>query len=122
YDFPYRSCGLQGFAIGGRPGRNASETQSIRNRRHATTAACPASQVIMSFSTIRFHPGPRVATITLNRPPLNIINLEMLDELNTAWSEIEDLKAQVAVILGSGERAFSAGVDVSDHAPGKVET
>src|SRR5262249_40421188 len=39
-----------------------------------------------------------------------------------AWSEIEDLKAQVAVILGSGERAFSAGVDVSDHAPGKVET
>jgi len=76
----------------------------------------------MSFSSIRFHPGPRVATIELNRPPLNIINLEMLDELNAAWSEIEDLKAQVAVISGAGDRAFSAGVDVSDHAPGRVET
>ena len=50
----------------------------------------------MSFSTIRFHPGPRVASIVLNRPPLNIINLEMLSELNAAWSEVEDLKAQVA--------------------------
>jgi cyclohexa-1,5-dienecarbonyl-CoA hydratase len=75
----------------------------------------------MSFSTIQFHPGPRVASIVLNRPPLNIINLEMLDELNAAWSEVEDLKAQVAVIAGAGERAFSAGVDVADHAPGKIE-
>ena len=76
----------------------------------------------MSFSTIEFHPGPRVATVLLHRPPLNIINLEMLDELNAAWSEIEDLKTQVVVISGAGDRAFSAGVDVADHAPGKIET
>lgn len=75
----------------------------------------------MSFSTVQFHPGPRVATIVLNRPPLNIINLEMLHELDGAWSEIEALKAQVAVISGAGDRAFSAGVDVADHAPGKIE-
>jgi len=76
----------------------------------------------MSFSTIQFHPGPRVASIVLNRPPLNIINLEMITELNAVWSEIEDLKAQVAVLSGAGGRAFSAGVDVADHAPGKIET
>ena len=46
----------------------------------------------------------------------------MLDELNAAWSEIEDLKTQVVVISGAGDRAFSAGVDVADHAPGKIET
>jgi len=76
----------------------------------------------MPFSTIEFHPGPRVATLLLHRPPLNIINLEMLDELNAAWSEIEDAKTQVVVISGEGDRAFSAGVDVADHAPGKIET
>jgi cyclohexa-1,5-dienecarbonyl-CoA hydratase len=75
----------------------------------------------MSFSTIQFHPGPRVASIALNRPPLNVINFEMLQELEAAWSEIEDLKAQVAVISGTGDRAFSAGVEVGDHAPGKIE-
>ncbi len=75
----------------------------------------------MSYSTISFHPGPRVATIVLNRAPLNIINLQMLDELNAVWAEVEDLKTQVAVISGAGERAFSAGVDVADHEPGKIE-
>src|SRR5437016_8285687 len=76
----------------------------------------------MSYSTIQFHPGPRVASIVLNRPPLNIINLEMLDELNAAWSEVEDLKAQVAVLSSAGDRAFSAGVEVADHMPGKIES
>jgi cyclohexa-1,5-dienecarbonyl-CoA hydratase len=76
----------------------------------------------MAFSTIQFHPGPRVASIVLNRPPLNIINMEMLDELNAAWSEVEDLKAQVAVFSGAGDRAFSAGVDVADHARERIET
>jgi len=75
----------------------------------------------MSFSTIQFHPGPRLATIMLNRPPLNIINRQMLDELNNVWSEIEDIKSQVVVISGTGDRAFSAGVEVADHAPGKIE-
>lgn len=76
----------------------------------------------MSYSTIHFHPGPRVASIVLDRPPLNVINLEMLDELNTVWSEVEDLRAQVAIISGAGDRAFSAGVDVTDHAPDRIES
>src|SRR5881628_2503531 len=75
----------------------------------------------MTYSTIQFHPGPRVASIVLNRPLLNIINLEMLDELNAAWSEVEDLKAQVAIFSAAGDRAFSAGVDVADHMPGRIE-
>ena len=75
-----------------------------------------------AFHTIEFHPGPRVASIVLNRPPLNIINLQMLVELNAVWTEVEDLKAQVAVISAAGDRAFSAGVHVADHMPGKVET
>jgi enoyl-CoA hydratase len=71
----------------------------------------------MSFSTIQLHPGPRVASVVLNRPPLNIINLEMMEELNAAWDEIKDLGAQVVVISGAGSQAFSAGVDVADHVP-----
>lgn len=74
-----------------------------------------------TFSTIQFHPGPRVASIVLNRPPLNIINLEMMDELKAAWDEVQDLKAQVVIISAAGDRAFSAGVDVADHSPDRVE-
>jgi cyclohexa-1,5-dienecarbonyl-CoA hydratase len=58
----------------------------------------------------------------LDHPPLNIIDLEMLHELHAAWTEVEELKAQVTVISAAGDRAFSAGVHVADHLPGKVET
>ena len=76
----------------------------------------------MSYSKIQFHPGPRLASIVLNHAPLNIIDLDMLRELHAAWTEVEELQAQVAVISGAGDRAFSAGVHVADHLPGKVET
>jgi cyclohexa-1,5-dienecarbonyl-CoA hydratase len=74
----------------------------------------------MSFSTIQFHPGPRVAGIVLNHPPVNVITMRMLEELHAAWNEVEDLKAQVVVFSGGGDSAFSAGVDIADHMPDKI--
>ena len=69
----------------------------------------------MSFSTIEFYPGPRVVSIVLNRPPMNVIDLQMLNDLHSAWDEVEGLQAQVVVISGAGDTAFSAGVDIADH-------
>src|SRR5215475_5683052 len=74
----------------------------------------------MPFGTIQFHPGPRVTTIVLNRPPLNVINLEMMDELNAAWDEVDAMESQIVVISGA-ERCFSAGVDVADHSPDRIQ-
>jgi cyclohexa-1,5-dienecarbonyl-CoA hydratase len=76
----------------------------------------------MTYETIRFHPGPRVTTIVLSRPPLNIINVAMMDELNAAWDEIDAMESQVIVISGAAGRAFSAGVDIGDHLPDRVGT
>jgi cyclohexa-1,5-dienecarbonyl-CoA hydratase len=74
----------------------------------------------MSFSTIEFYPGPRVASIVLNRPPMNVINFEMLNDLHAAWDEVEGLEAQVVVISGAGDAAFSTGVDIADHMPDRI--
>ena len=74
----------------------------------------------MSFSTIEFYPGPRVASIVLNRPPVNVINFDMLNDLHAAWDEVEGLKAQVVVLSGAGASAFSAGVDIADHMPDRI--
>ena len=73
----------------------------------------------MAYETIRFHPGPRMATIVLDRPPLNVINIQMMGELNQAWVEVEELGAPLVVISSEGE-AFSAGVDVADHKPERL--
>jgi len=63
-----------------------------------------------------------VVKIIINRPPLNILNVETLTEMTTALETAkkeDDVK--VVVIAGAGDRAFSAGVDVSDHLPDKID-
>src|SRR3954454_12089970 len=66
-----------------------------------------------------------VAFVTLNRPDrLNALNLEMRDELWGVLDVIElDDSVGVAVLRGAGERAFSAGADLSEFgtSPSYVE-
>jgi len=57
----------------------------------------------------------RTATISINRPPLNILDIPTIQRLGEAISELEDV--QLVVIRGAGDRAFSAGVAVQDHTP-----
>ena len=63
---------------------------------------------------------PSVARITLASPPLNVIDISMMEELAQAWSEIE-ARPDIAVVVISGDgKAFSAGVDVAAHTPDRV--
>ena len=61
-----------------------------------------------------------VASLVLDRPPLNVLNQTMLRELGDALDEAAaDARIKVLVIAGEG-RAFCAGVDVGDHAAERV--
>lgn len=72
--------------------------------------------------TVHVRREGRVAWVTIERPPLNILDIPTLKSLETAVNsfnqEGDDL--QVVVVRGGGERAFSAGVSVQDHTPDKV--
>lgn len=61
--------------------------------------------------------GP-VAIITLNRPAqLNAINTGIRHGLAEAWKRFEeDASLKVAILTGSGERAFCAGMDLKEAA------
>ncbi|MGZ4822676.1 MAG: enoyl-CoA hydratase/isomerase family protein [Terriglobales bacterium] len=61
-----------------------------------------------------------VARIILANPPVNVIDLSMMDELLVAFEEIEARPEIAGVVLAGGDRAFSAGVDVAAHTPDKV--
>ncbi|HWY19834.1 MAG TPA: enoyl-CoA hydratase/isomerase family protein [Candidatus Acidoferrum sp.] len=64
---------------------------------------------------------PPVARIVLRNPPLNVIDIPMMEELSQMLGEIET-RSDVSVVVLSGEgKAFSAGVDVAAHTPDKVE-
>ena len=57
-----------------------------------------------------------IAWITLNRPKaLNAVNTKMRDELYEVLPAIkQDPDVRVAIVKGAGDRAFSAGADISE--------
>lgn len=62
-----------------------------------------------------------VARLTLERPPLNVLNIPMMREFGAALDELaDDETLRVLVITGAG-RAFCAGVDVADHTADRVQ-
>ncbi|HKE30615.1 MAG TPA: enoyl-CoA hydratase/isomerase family protein, partial [Candidatus Angelobacter sp.] len=65
--------------------------------------------------------GP-VATVRLNRPPLNVLDFHMMDEVRVTLEALERRSEVIAIILSGSERAFSAGVDVAIHTPEQVPT
>jgi len=65
---------------------------------------------------------PPIARVTLQNPPLNIIDIGMMESLTRAFADIEANPAIVAVVLSGSQKSFSVGVDVAAHAPDKVET
>ena len=71
----------------------------------------------MSESPLLFEKAANgVAWLTLNRPHvLNAMNMAMRDEMWTALAAIrDDTEIRAAVIRGAGDRAFSAGADISE--------
>jgi len=62
-----------------------------------------------------------VARIQLTNPPLNIIDITMMEELIVALRDVEARDDVTAVILRGSERAFSAGVDIPAHLPKSID-
>lgn len=67
---------------------------------------------------VRLEEG-RVARVILQRPPVNVLNIEMLAELERTFRELPASEPAVVVLSGEG-RAFCAGVDITDHTEDRV--
>jgi cyclohexa-1,5-dienecarbonyl-CoA hydratase len=64
--------------------------------------------------------GP-VTRLVINRPPLNILDLDTIRELNSGLAAaFQEEGVRLVEIRGAGEKAFSAGVDVRDHLPDRA--
>jgi cyclohexa-1,5-dienecarbonyl-CoA hydratase len=76
----------------------------------------------MSYENIIFEIKEDRAYLTIDRPPMNILNIATMGEMNDAITSVMDSKdVKVLIITGSGQKAFSAGVDVTEHTEEKVE-
>src|SRR5574341_73169 len=59
-----------------------------------------------------------IAKLTLNKPPVNVINIALMKELSAALDQARDAKV---VVIGAQGKLFSAGVDIKEHTADRVE-
>ena len=71
----------------------------------------------MSYDNLILEREGAIGVITLNRPPAHPLNYPAMDNLNNAFSELENDKTVRSIIItGAGEKAFCAGFDVASGA------
>ncbi len=69
----------------------------------------------MPYENLLLEQVDGVATITLNRPPVNALSVGLLDDLAAALDEIaRDADTRAVVITGSGDRFFSGGAEIKE--------
>lgn len=70
--------------------------------------------------TIQVRLERRTACVTLDRPPLNILDISMMEALDAALARVLP-KSDFVIFQGAGVKAFCAGADVADHTPKRIE-
>jgi enoyl-CoA hydratase/carnithine racemase len=73
---------------------------------------------MQSINEVLFEVEGPVAIVTMNRPDQrNAINRGLRDGLRSAWERFEaDAELKVAILTGSGDKAFCAGMDLKEAA------
>lgn len=79
-----------------------------------------ATQTAAKFERLALDAQGAVANITLSNPPLNVIDIAMMEELAAALTDIEARPGVSIIVLRGAGKSFSVGVDVAAHTPGKV--
>src|SRR3989475_13027541 len=71
------------------------------------------------YQSIKFSVADRVVRVTFARPPLNVFNIAMMNEIGEALNECVSRREVVAIVFDAvrDARAFSAGVAVEEHVP-----
>jgi len=74
----------------------------------------------MEFESLLYDVADGVATITINRPERrNALSWTVMTELRSAFARAKaDPEVRVVVLTGAGDKAFSAGADLSGMAAG----
>jgi cyclohexa-1,5-dienecarbonyl-CoA hydratase len=67
-----------------------------------------------AYKWMQFDHSDGIASVTLDRPPLNILSTEMMGEMLDAFDRIPPSDTRLLLLRAKG-KAFSAGVEVGEH-------
>src|SRR4051794_33980109 len=104
------------FSPAGRRALDIKSGDCAANNRETTDGYDPRRMPKITFSS-----DANAYRITLSDPPLNILDVAMLDELRDAIARVAHDR-HALIIDAQGEKAFSPGASVQDHLGDRVAT
>ena len=64
---------------------------------------------------VRIEKENGIATVTIDNPPLNVMNQQVVQELDQSFQQLEqDSEVVVVIVTGAGSKAFMAGADIKE--------
>ena len=67
------------------------------------------------YKYLQFDTAQGIARLTLNRPPANVLSVEVMDDVNVALESLEYQRDVKLMVLAATGKYFSAGFEVGDH-------
>jgi len=68
-----------------------------------------------SFKHIQLDTVQGISRITLNRPPANVLGIDMMIDINNALESLEYQRDVKLVVIAAAGKYFSAGYELTDH-------
>ena len=75
----------------------------------------------MRYQYLKLEIGSEAATLSLNRPPDNLLNIAMVEELNEALTELRGHRNLEVLVVRGAQQQFSAGFDLDDLVPQRLQ-
>ena len=69
--------------------------------------------MVIAVNYINWKVENEIGFLTVNRPPVNALNREVLAEMSLTLEQIQD-SCRVVILSGDGEKAFVAGADIQE--------
>lgn len=76
---------------------------------------------VKNYETIHLQIENQVAWLTLKRAPVNVLNIEMMNEIVNALETLIESEEPHALVIRAEGKVFSAGVAIEDHIGDKAE-
>jgi cyclohexa-1,5-dienecarbonyl-CoA hydratase len=80
---------------------------------HETDIFAPPREV--GYKHLQLDTTGGIARIVLNRPPANVLSVDVMSDLNTALESLEYERGIKLVVLSAAGKYFSAGFELTDH-------
>src|SRR3989338_506927 len=96
--------------------RTLSGALPLREGRATRDCKFNAEESIMANQHVTVTVAERIATVTLNNPPSNLLSTPVLQELDQIFGQLEADDAVRVIILTAGGKFFCPGADIKELA------